>query len=323
MTSACRICDSSNNAKFKVREMMLGLRDTFDYLECLDCGSVQIAELPKNMDKYYPKDTYYSLHPVEDTVPERGLWGFLVRKRNQHLTGSTNVIGAILSKLKPRPDLDLFKLLHIRPQHRILDVGCGSGALLASLAKFGYKHLEGVDPFIEADIVADGLRVRKGSVDKVEGIFDVVMFHHSLEHVSDPVAVLSCAQKLLSRDGLCIVRIPTPSSDAWKIFRTDWVQLDAPRHLVIPSRTGMSIASEKASLRIVQIIDDSTAFQYWGSEQYKKDIPLFSQKSYAVSPAESIFSSKEIKQFERMAAEANSRRCGDSAAFILRTTLPV
>ena len=50
----CRICDGEISKSYTVREMLLGTRDTFEYLECGSCGCLQIAEIPDNLLKYYP-----------------------------------------------------------------------------------------------------------------------------------------------------------------------------------------------------------------------------------------------------------------------------
>ena len=43
-TSACRLCGNlSGNRHFSAREMMLGLRDEFDYIQCAQCAACQIA----------------------------------------------------------------------------------------------------------------------------------------------------------------------------------------------------------------------------------------------------------------------------------------
>ena len=51
----CKICSNyENNKEFKIREMMFGFRDEFTYFECSKCGCLQIAKIPKNVEKYYP-----------------------------------------------------------------------------------------------------------------------------------------------------------------------------------------------------------------------------------------------------------------------------
>ncbi len=59
--------------------------------------------------------------------------------------------GLVLQSLRPTG---------IIPGSRILDVGCGTGVLLYSLSNLGFRHLLGVDKFIDRDIQyanADGI----------------------------------------------------------------------------------------------------------------------------------------------------------------------
>lgn len=295
---------------------MLGLGKTFDYEECADCGSVQICEPPADMECYYPKD-YYSFNNDAGPAPAKGLKGHLIHQRDMYLAGSSSFIGRILWVLKPNPDLAFLRMLNIKPHYRILDVGCGRGALLSTLAQLGYRHLLGADPFVAADIDADGFRVRKVAIKELERSFDLIMFHHSLEHVTNPVDVLRHVRRLLSEGGKCLVRVPTTSSDLYAKYGPDWVNLDAPRHFVIPSRNGMSIASERAGLRIVSSKDDSGNFSYWASEQYRRGVTLHSARSYQTSPADSDFTPNDIERFSQMARDANARQRGDWVQFVL------
>src|SRR5579859_4294954 len=51
----CRICgNEEDNTPYHAREMMLGLRHTFDYFQCAACNCLQIAEFPADMTPYYP-----------------------------------------------------------------------------------------------------------------------------------------------------------------------------------------------------------------------------------------------------------------------------
>lgn len=59
MEIVCKICSNKNNSVFVIKEMMFGSQQTFDYFQCSSCGTIQIAEIPKDMKIYYP-DNYYS-----------------------------------------------------------------------------------------------------------------------------------------------------------------------------------------------------------------------------------------------------------------------
>jgi len=152
-------------------------------------------------------------------------------------------------------------------------------------------------------------------IQKVEGSWDLILFHHSLEHMPDQLETLKAASKLLTRNGVCLANLPTVSSYAWKKYRTSWVQLDAPRHFFLHSVKSLSILAEQAKLSLKGFFYNSTAFQFWGSEQYLKGVPLCSRRSYLENPSNSIFSRSQIKAFERKAKELNLIGQGDAAAF--------
>jgi SAM-dependent methyltransferase len=145
----------------------------------------------------------------------------------------------------------------------------------------------------------------------VEGHFDFIMFHHSLEHLSNPHEALLHVARLLSNGGKCLVRIPTVSSDAFDCFGKDWVQLDPPRHYFIPSRKGMEILGARSGLTLDHVTDDSAGWGYYASEQYQRDIPLNAQKALSVMAA---------KSFDDRAKLANEQSRGDQAAFLYYRT---
>src|ERR1700685_4189139 len=64
---ACRACGGAEGASRRAREMMLGTRDEFDYLECSHCGALSLMTPPEDFTRYYPAD-YYSFAPPEKSA---------------------------------------------------------------------------------------------------------------------------------------------------------------------------------------------------------------------------------------------------------------
>ena len=124
--------------------------------------------------------------------------------------------------------------------------------------------------------------------------------------------------RLLKPEGVALVRIPVADSWAWRHYGADWVQLDPPRHLFLHTRRSMDLLAAAAGLKVERVVHDSTAFQFWGSEQYRRGIPLQDPRSYARNPRASAFSAGEIRTFEARAAELNACGEGDQACFYLR-----
>ena len=96
---------------------------------------------------------------------------------------------------------------------RILDVGCGTGANLILLSRFG--DAEGVD--VSPDALAfcreRGLNnVRLGSAEELpyeDGIFDLVTAFDVVEHMDDDVAGLREMRRVLRPGGRVLLFVPT------------------------------------------------------------------------------------------------------------------
>ena len=81
----------------------------------------------------------------------------------------------------------------------------------------GFPNVLGADPFIPHDIVhSNGARVLKCEANEIEGQFDVVMMHHSLEHIWDQQRTVADVARLVKTGGCCLIRIPTIECWAWK-----------------------------------------------------------------------------------------------------------
>jgi hypothetical protein len=145
----------------------------------------------------------------------------------------------------------------------------------------------------------------------VEGGWDTILFHHSLEHMPAPVETLRRAAGLLAPGGVVLVGIPTVSCRAWRQYGVHWVQLDAPRHLFVPSRPGLSRMAEAAGLSLRELVDCSTSYQFWGSEQVRRGISMIDPRSFTVDPQAGTFTPAELSAWEGAAREANARGEGD------------
>lgn len=312
----CRIChNAEGNKEIKIREMMFGFRDEFTYFECSKCGCLQIAEIPKNMGKYYPSN-YYSFKKGESG---NFIKQILKRKRDEYALFKKGLIGKAIYKRYPNPLLDMISKIRINYNSRILDVGCGAGNLLYSLHKIGFKNLVGVDPYINEGVLGKEVRILKKTIHELPDSqkFDLIISNHSFEHISDQLETLLKISKILSENGVCLLRMPIKTEYIWNRYGINWVQIDAPRHLFIHTLKSFELLVKKSGLVIQDVIFDSTEFQFWGSEQYIRGIPLLAENSCRVNPKRSIFTAEQIKEFRKIAKELNMNKQGDQAAFYL------
>jgi SAM-dependent methyltransferase len=297
--------------------MMFGLRTPFHYAQCAGCGSLWLTDPPSDFGVYYPKE-YYSFANGLGGTKER-VKKYLLAKRDGAYFGDRSILGHFLARRYKDCALLSVSKLGLGEGARILDVGCGSGKLLLQMAAIGFRNLSGVDPFLSSEVKnGNGVRIRKCRLeDLAEGKFDVVMFHHSLEHVADPKNTLRATALLLAAGGKCLVRLPVVAH-AWEQYGTNWAQLDPPRHVWLPTERGLRILAESSGFKVERVEYDSTEFQFWGSELSARGVPLG-----AVAPRSltTFFRKSEIAGFRERAARLNRDGRGDSAVCVLSSVV--
>jgi len=292
---------------------MFGTRDSFEYGVCQACGALSLESPPADPSRYYPAE-YWG--------PERiGRLGRGIRSlRDRHvLLGGAGRVGRWIASRRPYGNTALEHWARRRqptPAARILDVGCGDGRLVRALAAAGFRRVSGVDPYLpesSAGPTPEGARLIRGHLADIEGTYDLVMFHHSLEHMPDHHGILRAARGMVREGGVALVRMPVMGSAAWEEYREDWVQIDAPRHLLLHTREGFRTLARAAGFRLAEIVDDSEPFQFWGSELYRRGMPLSEHRDRL----EDVFTPAEREAFVQRTDEVKRLGRGDQAAYFL------
>jgi SAM-dependent methyltransferase len=311
----CKICDNSFGNKTHVaREMMFGFRDEFEYIECTSCGCLQIKEIPKDLSKYYPVN-YYS-YQTKKNPKKNPIQTFLRRHRSKYCLFGNNKLWPLRSK--KYASFNWFKKTKVQFDSSILDVGCGAGKLLIRMQRDGFFNLTGVDPYIEESIYyRNGVKILKIHIAELQGKFDLIMSHHSFEHMPQPIKVLKKFYELLKSNRYVLIRIPVASSYAWRHYGVHWVALDAPRHLFLHTVESIDLLAKQAGFKVADLEFDSTALQFVGSELYLRDIPLKDGICDSQNPQSSIFSAEQLQDFKTTALKLNKTHDGDQACFYL------
>ena len=305
----CLICQNEEgNRTLTVRERMFGMQESFPYLHCGACGVLQLAEVPADLSRYYPAEGYYSVNRRPGLLKR---WATLTR---DGAYTRRSMFGRWLQRQFPNTALDATLRAAARPDTRILDVGCGGGDLLHSLARLGFKHLHGVDPLLdESTISDDGVHLMAGELNGVEGQYDLIMFHHSLEHMAEQVSVLEHARARLAAGGVIVVRIPTCESLAFDAYGAEWFQIDAPRHLFLHTHRSIRRVASRSGLAVEKIYCDSQPMQFWASDMYKDDVTLTSTKMAQYKRRRPAF-------YRELAAFLNVHLRGDQIVVHLRAS---
>lgn len=123
----------------------------------------------------------------------------------------------------------------LKPNGKLLDLGCGRGYFLATAREHGFA-VTGMDVSARALKYAQrsfGVEVTAKTLDELqEGSqkFDVITLWHVLEHFADPVGTLKKIKTLLQENGVCLVEVPNLRSLKFMLSRSKWEGGNHPRY---------------------------------------------------------------------------------------------
>jgi 2-polyprenyl-3-methyl-5-hydroxy-6-metoxy-1,4-benzoquinol methylase len=313
----CKVCGNTNNNQLHdIKEMQLGLREMFTYLECANCGCMQLQNIPANLGKYYPNEGYYSFNLGLDVRQKADTLRKI--KASYLIYGKNKLAGSILSAGYKVPDYySWIKNAGVQYNDAILDVGTGNGSLLLNLFKIGFTNLTGIDPFIEKNQNYGAINIYKKSIFDVQEQFDYIMLHHAFEHMDEPLKVLQQLYKLIKKGKYVLIRTPVMGMYSWKKYGVHWMDLDAPRHIIIHSVNSMELLAAQAGFELRKTVFDGNYMSLIGSEQYAKGIALPDAGSYMVNKEASGYSKADIENFKAINLQNNKNQQADQAAFYL------
>jgi len=269
----CNLCGQNQfKLLLKGKDKLYGTPGEFNIVKCLNCSLAFINPQPSSPElaKHYPEDSYYSFKLEKE---QQG-WFFKI------LNAPFFAIYWILAK-------PLGRYRKFKRGAKILDVGCGAGEFLLKLKKKGLLPY-GVELNKQAATKGQqrGLNIHAGILREArfpDKFFDIITLNHVLEHVPSPAKTLEELKRILKDDGLLVIAVPNINSLAYKIFKSNWIQLDVPRHLYDFSPKTLKKYASELDWRIKKTRYNSTDFQFWGSLLY-----LISNKKKKASTIRSL-----------------------------------
>lgn len=123
-----------------------------------------------------------------------------------------------------------------RDLKKVLDIGCGSGAMLKNFQNFGFTgYGTELSPFSAkmASSIA-GVKVISKPLCECgfpDNFFNLVILWHVLEHLPDPQKNLQEIYRILKPGGNLLLCVPNRESFQAQLSKNKWFHLDLPRHL--------------------------------------------------------------------------------------------
>jgi 2-polyprenyl-3-methyl-5-hydroxy-6-metoxy-1,4-benzoquinol methylase len=222
----CYLCNSQNNFK---RPGSVRDNKKLKILECKDCGLVYLSSTKHIKELHYENS---GMHDGEK--PNVNSW----------------------LKLNRVDDMRRYNFLKKRVVNKkVLDFGCGAGGFLELVSKRAKKAngIE-VEKAMQQSYIKRNLNVYSSYEQALRSSkkWNILTAFHVVEHLLDPIKILSKLSKLLTDDGEMIIEVPN-SEDALltlyenKAFQnfTYWSQ-----HLYLFNKDNLKELAKKAKLKV-------------------------------------------------------------------------
>jgi len=234
----CLLCEAPAKKWLTTTNGGVGPKEDFDVYRCTNCFSTVINPIPVNLGIYY-LDYHW--------IPKGSSWKRAVRACKNRLAVVNN---------------------HASNSASILDVGAGSGAFVAAATKNGHLSFaieqdgscrKNIEEFMPGRVVGDLFAYEEVGY----AVPDVVTLWHVFEHIPDPSDFLAQVSRNFPATTKIIIEVPNAQSWLFKMMRSKWPHLDAPRHVFLPSKLGIEYVAQKNGMRVSRIHNRDNAA--WGA----------------------------------------------------------
>jgi SAM-dependent methyltransferase len=235
--------------------------DGYEVVACSDCGAGFADDIPpqKIFDRYYRDLSKYNHHD---------------RAGKQFPA----------ERLRCAQTADLMQQYVQDPDSRIVDIGCGSGALLAVLQERGFRNGLGVDPSpgcAQAAASLHGVEVMVGTISTAPqpaDPYDFLILIGVMEHIRDLDMAVTQLHGLLQDGGRVFLEVPdagrfTASADApFQEFSVEHINFFSTRSL--SNLMGLRGFQEVATGHVIRNANELTGVVAYGVYEKQPGQPM-------------------------------------------------
>lgn len=220
----CLVCNSDTKDFIKSK--------SFEIVKCTNCGLGITKNLEAHKGDYHRDDQY---------IAEEKLFKNIFQKR-----------------------VDI--IFNIKKSGEVLEIGCSTGQMLSLLGEKGFV-VTGVELSKKSaqQAIGRGMDVLIGDFDllRFNKKYDVIIFNHTLEHLSDPLVAVKKAASLLNKNGLLFIDLPNFGGFSAGILKSSWPLLLPQEHLWQFTEKSIDILLEKNNLKKIYVEKASGIWDYY------------------------------------------------------------
>lgn len=273
----CIVCSEKGEMLYSgLIDNLFGAPGTWSLRKCTNrkCGLLWLDPMPSEGEIIKAYKNYYthydhSEHSTDIRVEslykktKRMIKEGYLAQRYGYQKPNTSILKrsiGILAYLNPvlRNNLDFRTMyLHAKPNGNLLEIGCGSGQTLNFMNRLGWR-VQGLD--FDAISVrkaqSKGINVHLGTLEEQkypDNHFDSIIMSHVIEHVHEPLNILSESKRILKPGGQLTIATPNSKSLGHMLFKDSWRGLEPPRHLHVFSPESLNYLTQKAGFNKIRL----------------------------------------------------------------------
>lgn len=235
--SNCLICNSENLTPFIKAQDYTVSKEWFQIVRCQICGFkfTNPRPNPDEIGAYYESEEY-----ISHSNTQKGLINVLYHWVRRYTLSAK---ARLIQQRMPN-------------KNNLLDIGCGSGAFLAFMAKEGW-NCTGIEPSEKARAYAKqnyGLAVYEPLrfFELPAQNYEVITMWHVLEHVHLLNEYIVQLKKLLKPGGLLLIAVPNSQAAEAEHYGAAWAAYDVPRHLYHFAPSDMENLLQKHQITLLE-----------------------------------------------------------------------
>jgi SAM-dependent methyltransferase len=188
---------------------------------------------PRDLGRYYAGDYYQFDHDGEPS------W-----KREQSLIESASYRVGLIGRYVGRG--------------HVIEIGAGTGAFASAAQQAGFD-VTAIEMDERCCEYLNGRGIRAICSDDPLAVLDsqrparAVAMWHVLEHLSNPAEVIERVADKLEPGGVLAIGVPNPRSLQFRLLKSRWAHLDAPRHLCLIPPDALVQKGEDLGMRCMEM----------------------------------------------------------------------
>lgn len=245
----CLLCENSGNNLYQnLEDNIFNVEGKWNLSQCSNksCGFIWQNPMIIKDDIYKIYKSYYTHKIQNNTQVKHNLKSYILNKIKK-------IYSFFVLILFIKYNRDKYNKMDISNESpgKMLEIGAGDGSRLNQFKNMGWDVV-GIEIDNNAILSAKkkyNIELHHGELTDIKlppNSFDAIIMNHVVEHLHNPIEVISKCYELITQNGKLVITTPNSNSLSHSYFKHNWRGLEPPRHLYLFNQKSLKNIAIKA-----------------------------------------------------------------------------